>query len=71
MEPSKAWDDDYDEDMMDIDTFGGNEDGDGDLLASIITVKGDSAGMTSIRAARLANRLIPLRCRERATGKLL
>ena len=41
MEPSKAWDDDYDEDMMDIDTFGGNEDGDGDLLASIITVKGD------------------------------
>ena len=42
MEPSKAWDDDYDEDMMDIDTFGGNEDGDGDLLASIITVKGDN-----------------------------
>jgi len=42
MEPSKAWDDDYDEDMMDIDTFGGNEDGDGDLLASII--KSSKAG---------------------------
>jgi len=56
MEPSKAWDDDYDEDMMDIDTFGGNEDGDGDLLASIIKSSKAGEQINSLALQRACHR---------------